>query len=98
MLWLARLVAIVAVIFVGATLAVHLVGGTRPMPVATLFSNPDGSPCQQACLFGIVPGQTTASDALLILKAHPLSRRVTFTDTEGKIEGVTSDDNSSGGL
>jgi hypothetical protein len=38
-----------------------------------LFTNPDGSPCAQPCLFGVRPGKTTLDDALKILDRHPLT-------------------------
>src|SRR5262249_11028164 len=39
-----------------------------------IFTNPDGSACQQPCLFGIRPGTTTYDQAVVLLKTHPLTR------------------------
>jgi hypothetical protein len=52
---------------------VRLIGSTQPATLATLFTNPDGSPCQTPCLFGVRPGETTYEDALSLLRAHPFT-------------------------
>ena len=58
----------------GAILAIHLIGGLFPNPIAVLFTNPDGSPCQKPCLFGVRPGKMTLDEALKVLDQHPLTQ------------------------
>jgi hypothetical protein len=41
---------------------------------ARLFTYPDGSPCKQSCLLGIVPNQTSLADAIQLVQTHPISR------------------------
>lgn len=53
----------------------RLVGSTRPLPLAILFTNPDGSTCQRPCLFGIRPGETTFDQAFALLREHPFIRQ-----------------------
>ena len=38
------------------------------------FTDAAGARCDSRCLFGIVPGQTTITDARARLKAHPITR------------------------
>jgi hypothetical protein len=45
----------------------------QPMQLANLFTNPDGTPCQRPCLFGIRPGKTTYADAVQKLQMHPFT-------------------------
>src|SRR5262249_16135091 len=69
--FVASLVAIFAVILGG----IRLGGGKPPTPtLAQLFTNSDGSPCQQPCMFGIQPGKTTMDEAVILLGAHLLTR------------------------
>src|SRR5207248_927370 len=42
--------------------------------IPALLTNPDGSSCQQPCLFGVQPGITNLSAALYLLQAHPFTR------------------------
>src|SRR5262249_44610444 len=59
-----------------ALFAIKGIGATQPdSTFALLFTNPDGSPCSQPCLFGIRPGVTTYDEAVRLLKAHPLTRQ-----------------------
>ena len=60
-------------IFFGAILVTRLVGGTQPNPIAVLFTNPDGSPCEMPCLLGVHPGATTLDEGVKILDQHPLT-------------------------
>jgi hypothetical protein len=53
---------------------IRTVAGARPNILSGIFSNPDGSPCQQSCLFGIHVGETQMLDAAAILEMHPLTR------------------------
>ncbi len=70
---LIRLCLALIVALCGAILAIHLIGGLYPNPIAVLFTNPDGSPCQMPCLFGVRPGVTTLEDAFRLLDKHPLT-------------------------
>src|SRR5258708_19796166 len=61
------------IIFSGTILTSRIVGATQANPIAVLFTNPDGSPCQMPCLFGVRPGETTLDEGLQILDKHPLT-------------------------
>ncbi len=50
------------------------IGRLQPAPIAILFTNPDGTPCQQPCLFGVRPRETTYKQAIALLHAHPFTR------------------------
>src|SRR5712692_773168 len=69
-----RAVLVLLLIFASVTLAMRMIGGARAAAFATVFTNPDGSPCQRPCLFGIRPGKTTAEEAVALLKSHPFLR------------------------
>jgi hypothetical protein len=43
-------------------------------PAFVIFTNPDGTRCHDACLFGVYPGQQTFDEALATLKNHPFTR------------------------
>src|SRR5207302_1104975 len=49
---------------------------TQSNPLDVLFTNPDGSPCQMPCLFGVRPGQMTVDDSLRVLQQHPLTHNM----------------------
>jgi len=51
----------------------RLIGKMRPAPslFAVIFTNPDGSPCEMPCMFGVRPGKMTGEQAINILKTHP---------------------------
>jgi hypothetical protein len=54
------------------------IGAAQPPPsFALLFTNPDGTPCQMPCVFGIRPGITTKKQAFALIQAHPLTRNMT---------------------
>jgi hypothetical protein len=63
-----------------AILLARLVGSVRPKPAlfSMLFTNPDGSPCERPCMFGVRPGKMTTEKAVEILKQHPITRGMTF--------------------
>src|SRR4051812_21567848 len=67
-----HLIILLLITFVAAILAVRVLGGRQPSVVDMLFTNPDGSPCERPCLFGIRPGVTKIDEALSILNTHPL--------------------------
>jgi len=68
-----KLIHLLFAIFLLTILAAKLIGHSTPDPVLALFTNPDGSRCQMPCLLGIRPGETTVSDAITIIKEHPLT-------------------------
>jgi hypothetical protein len=43
-------------------------------PLAALFTNPDGSPCEMPCMLGVRPDITDFYEADQILSSHPLIR------------------------
>ncbi|MCC7448372.1 MAG: hypothetical protein IT324_13205 [Anaerolineae bacterium] len=63
-----------------AIFAAHLVGRTQPSPLAALFTNPDGTPCERPCLFGIHPGKMSVDEAVAVLKNHRLLNNVRRLD------------------
>jgi hypothetical protein len=68
-----RLALALTIIFLLTILTSRFVGATQANPIAVLFTNPDGSPCQMPCLFGVRPGETTLDEGLQILDKHPLT-------------------------
>jgi hypothetical protein len=49
--------------------------GRGQLPQAEgIFTMPDGTACPRLCLFGVMPGITTAAQAATLLRAHPLIR------------------------
>jgi hypothetical protein len=42
--------------------------------LATLFSYPDGSACQQPCILGIQPGLTKPNQVIELITAHPYTK------------------------
>src|SRR5258708_27495901 len=65
-------IALIGILF-GVILVTRMVSGTQPNPIAILFTNPDGSPCQMPCLLGVRPGATTLDEGVQILDQHPLT-------------------------
>jgi hypothetical protein len=53
--------------------AAKLTGPLRHDPMMPLFTNPDGSRCPMACLFGIRPGDTTFQEAVTLIQTHPMT-------------------------
>lgn len=70
---LLRLALVLVIIFTGTILASRVVGAAQANPIAVLFTNPDGTPCQMPCLLGVRPGETTLDEGLHILDQHPLT-------------------------
>jgi hypothetical protein len=71
---LIRLMLLLVITCAAAIFAARLVGRTRPVPLAILFTNPNGTPCPRPCLFGVQPGVTSFSDAVAMVRAHPFTR------------------------
>jgi hypothetical protein len=86
-------------IFTAVLIAVFLaaIGATRfmgrqPQLLNALFTNPDGTPCAQPCLFGIHPGKTSRDEATALLKAHPLTSNLDIAqDAEISVHGSGQD-------
>src|SRR5579864_3430262 len=70
---------------------VRLIGGTQSVPLAMLFTQPDGTPCQRPCLFGVQPGQTSYKQAVELLRNHPFTQAL---QSEG-IRNMFSDESLS---
>src|SRR5260221_14186415 len=58
------------------------VGHAQPATTIVLFTNPDGTPCERPCLFGIRVGKTSYTRAIDLLRLHPFTYRF-----EPNIEG-----------
>ncbi len=69
------LAALIALLAAAVALA-GSVGRDQDSPLAAFFTNPDGSACQQPCLFGVRVGETRADRAMMLLKLHPLTRNL----------------------
>ncbi len=54
------------------------IGSARPFPTVThaMFTNPDGSPCEKPCLFGIRAGSVLDQNGFTLAMTHPLVRRI----------------------
>jgi hypothetical protein len=46
-----------------------------------IFRAPDGTPCESPCVFGVIPGQTSLSEAQQIMNDHPLTRDYIIEDS-----------------
>jgi hypothetical protein len=64
----------VSLFLVALVTAVYWIGNQSPSPLASLFTDPEGRPCQMPCLLGIQPGQTTHVDAVRLVRTHPFTR------------------------
>ncbi|MCC7448333.1 MAG: hypothetical protein IT324_13010 [Anaerolineae bacterium] len=62
----------------------HLIGRSQPNPLAVLFTNPDGTPCDQPCLLGVRPGETTLDEGVALVRQHPFVWRI------GALESVSA--------
>lgn len=76
----------------GLTCCAVLIGGTvvtarsamPPAPGILLFSRPDGSACEGACMFGVRVGETDYEDAVMLFEAHPLTRDLVRSESLGR--------------
>lgn len=66
-------------------IAIYLIGGLFPNPVALLFTNPDGSACQMPCLFGVRPGEMSVTESIRILNRHVLSQPMSISYGNNKV-------------
>src|SRR5688572_7284975 len=59
-------------------LSARMIGSASadPSQFAILFTNADGSPCEQPCLLGVQPGRMSFSDATSMLEKHPVTRNL----------------------
>jgi hypothetical protein len=78
--WVIALIASLAVVIV----VTCLLAGTRPLKnndlFLTLFTNPDGSPCEKLCLFSIYPNEPKNSEAQKRLEQFSWMRHVVQLD------------------
>jgi hypothetical protein len=79
----------------GAITLARRIGSTQVSPLAVIFTNPDGTPCPDVCLFGAQPGKTTYQEAILLVQQHPftraLQRRESGNELISLFESQTSD-------
>lgn len=71
---LLRLTLALIATFAAGIFVASRISSTQPSALAVLFTNPDGTPCERPCLFGVRPGTTTRNEAIALLKAHPATR------------------------
>lgn len=70
-----RLILFLLCILAMTIVAWQLIGGTRPnSSLAAVMTGPDGTACNNPCLFGVLPGKTSLKEVLQILHSHPLTR------------------------
>lgn len=53
-------------------------GMGNPSPFAPWLTDPEGRPCPQPCVLGIIPGKTEFEAALRMIPAHPLAQTLGF--------------------
>jgi hypothetical protein len=70
---LLRLTLIVTTLCTAAIGMTQWMTRQQPPPVLTIFTNPDGTPCDRPCLFGVQPGLTSFDRAVELLRAHPFT-------------------------
>ncbi|MBX3065427.1 MAG: hypothetical protein KF726_20800 [Anaerolineae bacterium] len=76
-----RSLLLLLLIITASLLAARLIGERRiSAALTTVMTSPDGTLCQQLCLFGIVPGQTSIAEADAILRSHSLTGDATWSD------------------
>src|SRR5438552_4157908 len=66
---------------------VQLITRAARASVATLFTNPDSSPCQRPCLFGVRPGETSYETAIKLLQRHPFTSHFELDSERGIFSG-----------
>src|SRR5260370_1108183 len=64
-------VASLIVVLAGVLSVTIAISSAQAMPLSSLFSNPNGSPCEQPCMLGLQPGVTEFNIADERLQAHP---------------------------
>src|SRR5258708_35532572 len=72
MIRLCRQTLILVIIHVAIISVARLSANAHPAAIVGLFTNRNGTFCELPCLFGLRPDETRFSDALALLKAHPL--------------------------
>jgi hypothetical protein len=69
-----RLTLAVLVLIAALISITRLMSTTQPAPLATLFTNANGTSCERPCLFGVQPGKTVYQHAVRQLRTHLLTR------------------------
>ncbi len=69
---------ILIIVLSAAIFTARLIGKAQPAPslFSVIFTNPDGSPCEMPCMFGVRPGKMTSDEAFVILQKHPFVQNV----------------------
>ena len=65
-----RLMLVLIAVHVVLISVAHLVTRDQHPSFLDLFTKPDGTPCEQPCLLGIRPGETSMDEALTLLQRH----------------------------
>lgn len=78
----------------------RVIGQTHPAPslFAVIFTNPDGSPCEMPCMFGVRPGEMSRQQAIAILKKHPVTQDMKLVADESRTSTVFESDGISIGM
>jgi hypothetical protein len=81
---------ILIIVLSAALFTARLIGKTQPAPslFSVIFTNPDGSPCEMPCMFGVRPGKMTADEALAMLRKHPVTRDMTESQGSDSVDTI----------
>ncbi len=69
-----RLALALLLLVISLLIVVRLLGARNSSPLASLFTNPDSSPCKLPCLFGVRVGEMTVDNAIKLIETHPVAR------------------------
>ncbi len=72
----------------GTMVLARQIGQAHALPLAAIFTRPDGTPCAEVCLFGAVPGKTGYQETMLLLKQHPLTRSLRRRETGNELLSI----------
>jgi hypothetical protein len=74
-------------VFAAVIIAASLITRHRESPLQAMFTAPDGTACDQSCVFGIRPGVTNLDQAVDMLKKHPLTHDIRYVEGPGSRTG-----------
>lgn len=87
---LLRLTFLLISVLSAIVIVTRLVGNQKNTTSRMLFTNPDGTPCERPCLFGIRPEKTNREEAIELFKAHPLTSNLVIGSGPTWIQGTGS--------
>jgi hypothetical protein len=75
----------------GAITLARRIGSAQVSPLAVIFTNPDGTPCPNVCLFGAQPGKTGFEETISLLQQHPFTRALRRYESGDEFTSVFED-------